>query len=572
MRLNKISTIGVLLLILISTVLAYSTYGSPAEFGNETLTTCYIGGDDGIVNCTGNAEFQGNMIAGGNMTADILSGNMDASYIQNDDWIEDSQEGYLNVNGSDHWDNMDSLNATQMEDNGGVLNILESWLTIFINAWFLGKTTDNLTEGSINFYDNQSWNEIQADKNYVNIGGSNMTGPLSTTMSWTNLTDYPVACPEGYAITQLNDSVICTAFVQENNNITFDDLNITGLIYGNGSQLTDIPLQDLTSYAKLDGSNTPFTGDIEINGPTSGTTPFTIKADAGQTAHILDIKDSSGTTLLYFDKYGEIYTSKNQDGTTSFVATNDNAGGKAKAQMVFGNTASGGHYTIIEHLGKGFTTSGIRKAKWSLFTNFEVNGAAGIGFGTYHENPAIMYTHNIERLRIDGTSGDIIINNDLDVGGDANITGNLIVGGNATYNGYYGGMWFHNDAGVPIEWNDSYQTVHFTNATNLNGFSFLDTSILQNTNGNGRYQVHWNAVGTGTNNHIYHGAIFVNEVEQENTIGHAKGDGNGEVRIDSFGFIYLNNGDNVTMRGRDVGSTTSATAILGNLNLVRVGN
>jgi len=86
------------------------------------------------------------------------------------------------------------------------------------------------------------------------------------------------------------------------------------------------------------------------------------------------------------------------------------------------------------------------------------------------------------------------------------------------------------DTGIPIEWNDTYQTVHFTTATNLNGFDFVDTSKLMNTNGDGMYQVHWNAVGTGTNNHIYHGAIFVNEVEQE-ILGHSRGDGNGEVNI-----------------------------------------
>lgn len=34
-------------------VSAYSTFGRPSEFGNETNTTCFIGGDNGILNCTG---------------------------------------------------------------------------------------------------------------------------------------------------------------------------------------------------------------------------------------------------------------------------------------------------------------------------------------------------------------------------------------------------------------------------------------------------------------------------------------------------------------------------------------
>jgi len=34
----------------------------------------------------------------------------------------------LNVNSSDYWDDMNTINATQMENSGGTLNILESWL------------------------------------------------------------------------------------------------------------------------------------------------------------------------------------------------------------------------------------------------------------------------------------------------------------------------------------------------------------------------------------------------------------------------------------------------------------
>ena len=46
-------------------VVSYSTYGAPAEFGNDSLTTCYVGGDLGIINCTGNIS----------TTAGIFNGN-----------------------------------------------------------------------------------------------------------------------------------------------------------------------------------------------------------------------------------------------------------------------------------------------------------------------------------------------------------------------------------------------------------------------------------------------------------------------------------------------------------------
>ncbi|MFW9872062.1 MAG: hypothetical protein ACFFG0_03095 [Candidatus Thorarchaeota archaeon] len=80
----------------------------------------------------------------------------------------DERSSILNVNSSDKWDDLDTINSTQMEDNSGTLNILESWLTSFINSWLSGKTTDDLTEGSTNLYDNQSWNETWADTLYWN--------------------------------------------------------------------------------------------------------------------------------------------------------------------------------------------------------------------------------------------------------------------------------------------------------------------------------------------------------------------------------------------------------------------
>lgn len=44
----------------------------------------------------------------------------------------------ISVNMSDYWDNMNTINSTQMEDNDGVLNILETWLTDFVTT--LGNT------------------------------------------------------------------------------------------------------------------------------------------------------------------------------------------------------------------------------------------------------------------------------------------------------------------------------------------------------------------------------------------------------------------------------------------------
>ncbi len=55
-----------------------------------------------------------------------------------------------------------------------------------------------------------------------NFSGENITVDfLFGNLTWISLFDYPVACPEGSAITQLDDSIICTSFGDVTNN-TFD--------------------------------------------------------------------------------------------------------------------------------------------------------------------------------------------------------------------------------------------------------------------------------------------------------------------------------------------------------------
>ena len=48
-------------------------------------------------------------------------------------FIFSSNEGNLNVNSSDYWDSLNTFNSTQMQNSGGVLNILESWLNSLTN-------------------------------------------------------------------------------------------------------------------------------------------------------------------------------------------------------------------------------------------------------------------------------------------------------------------------------------------------------------------------------------------------------------------------------------------------------
>ncbi len=65
-----------------------------------------------------------------------------------------------------------SLNQTQFDNSTGVFNIRESWLSTLFNSFFGTKDTDDLSEGSINLYDNQSWNQSLANTLYLSINGS----------------------------------------------------------------------------------------------------------------------------------------------------------------------------------------------------------------------------------------------------------------------------------------------------------------------------------------------------------------------------------------------------------------
>ena len=83
-------------------------------------------------------------------------------------YITTASEGDLNVNGSDYWQGYNATNTSQFENEGGLLHLISSWLTAFIDAWFGGKTTDDLPEGSTNKYDNGSWNQTGASELFMN--------------------------------------------------------------------------------------------------------------------------------------------------------------------------------------------------------------------------------------------------------------------------------------------------------------------------------------------------------------------------------------------------------------------
>ncbi|GBE19349.1 hypothetical protein BMS3Abin17_00072 [archaeon BMS3Abin17] len=120
----------------------------------------------------------------------------------------------LNVNSSDYWDNLDIPNATQMENSGGTLNILESWLTTFVNTFnYITATNVAYTNESNTFTLNQTFNQ--------NISVS--------TGFFTNL---------GTAISRITKGWFTNLDVSNNLDV---NQNVTAsYFFGDGSQLTGI--------------------------------------------------------------------------------------------------------------------------------------------------------------------------------------------------------------------------------------------------------------------------------------------------------------------------------------------
>lgn len=94
-----------------------------------------------------------------NSTYDLWSYNQTILSTYNE-----SYDNHMNANfsnSSSYWDNLDTFNATQMEDNGGVLNILESWFNTFLEGWC--KLTGCEISGDLNVTGN------------LNVNGNNVS-------------------------------------------------------------------------------------------------------------------------------------------------------------------------------------------------------------------------------------------------------------------------------------------------------------------------------------------------------------------------------------------------------------
>jgi len=171
-------------------------------------------------------------------------------------------------NSSTFWSGLSSFNTSQFV-SGLVLSINSSWFSSSFDTFFSLKSSDDLTQGSVNLYDNVSWNESLADSLYIsqssesvlnvnssdywdgfdspsdilisdldqsgeenlNVNNSdywdglNSPSDFSTitasglitgnefagNINWSYNQNYPTACPAGTFVTTIGDTTTCTA-------------------------------------------------------------------------------------------------------------------------------------------------------------------------------------------------------------------------------------------------------------------------------------------------------------------------------------------------------------------------
>lgn len=184
-----------------------------------------------------------------------------------------------------------------------------------------------------------------------------------------------------------------------------------------------------------------------------------------------------------------------------------------------------------------------------------------------YTNGGVVRSRNMN-LTLDSANAQVVLNKSTTIKGNIQQEN-----GNTSINNYYADMFFHEDDGISVTLNNTFQIFSlFNESSHNNGFEYSRNSTLRLLDDGGVYQVHWILEGDGTQNHEYEGYVYVNEVPIHNTYSRAIGTAVSTVTMSGFGFIDINTGDNVTLRLSDRSGTTGGTAYFGNINLVRIGN
>ncbi len=548
----------------IDTILGYGYYNS-SNFDYTTFLTNNTMAQFTSINVTGNAyigdlTWNGNLDLGGN---DLLNAG----------WVN-STNGYFSGNVGIGTNN--PLSALQVEGDirlGGGQNLLFGATTEGIREEATSNSIEQFARGQLRFY---------ADTN-ANSGTDYIA-------FYTNVAEGTTANPKLY-IADDGDVGIETSSPSEKLTIQ-GTANTNILINSTGAD-----------------SNVQFILQNDVQdwriGNRGGVSDKFIIRDHTNSVDVMSIEVGANANSLYIDADGNVGVGTNSPSDLFHVS------GSNKAIRIT-NTAdgSGNYWRLVANADNSFSIKDSSDSKISIAggsgsnnaIKIDSSGKVGIGTSTplspLHISSTGSQKLRLQRgtgqiyfqmnsnqddfwitnssgstyLRIDNTGkvgiGTTTPQNKLNVIGSFNQTS-----GNSYINNIYGGMWFYDETGYAMTLNDTYQTITgFDMANHLNGFTNLTGGKLQLTEASGIYEVHWEIDFSGTNLHTYRGKIFVNNIEQNNTADITIGEATGDINLDGFGFIDLNRNDNVTIRIRDVGDTTSATIYNGNIIIKRVGN
>ena len=142
---KKIIIYGVILILLIYGIYGFSSFGAPSEFGNESTTTCFVGGSKGIVNCTGEGIFS-------SATASSFSGNNSQWNRSGTDVILSNTDDNVGIGTTTPTSKLHVIGKGSLSEGLTTPNITADDETIEINS-NVNLSTNNLTVQYINEWD-----------------------------------------------------------------------------------------------------------------------------------------------------------------------------------------------------------------------------------------------------------------------------------------------------------------------------------------------------------------------------------------------------------------------------------
>jgi hypothetical protein len=577
-------------------------------YGNEKINNLTIKilssttSDAGIVyfNSSNNTDIY--FIAGGGEIT--TTGYPARIYFKSQDSnIDDDIQDSMIFNGSSNFNTDGEGTAGGMKFYGGDSQVGSGGTITFkagyTNSTAIGKTGGHFIMNGGNSYSIRSGGrvDIQGGTGYNNLGGavsisggySNFTGKSGTEYSQVNIKkllltagtsiNYPfkftsgtlLTTPQAGAMEFLTDKLYFTRSTgtkrleilfnesssnfNTSGNVTANVINAT-IYYGNGSQLTGIPMTTLNDTLQ----SVTDRGATTTNSITAGSSYQAIIGDDGNSksgyftdgTNIVTLADGAwaGTfndgTNNYYIGGGYAFT----DNANWYIDSN----GYFQFPMYNGVMSSGGSYGT-----GGLYASGADSTS-SLYWEGEIGGTNGAGYFTDYTNSVVL---------ADGT-------NAITTTGNVDITGNLNqTSGNATINNIYGEMYCKNDTGcgtVDLVTTDVYVAMRNQTAGNNNGFTLNGgTNLTAQVSGIYKAEAKVSITG-GVPAGEYGMKIYVNDTGQNNCYDHFHV-GADQISMVITCLVRVNAGSNISIKFDDHASpVTDLTVYASNLNLVRIGN